>query len=800
MTLLPLVLFLSLWCLPAWADSPFNTPPIYLGKGEVRSALFSPDSQVLVVVHAGGMDLYDARSLDRVAALNGQDLSLASDATPAVLSPDGHLLAVINRDSTIGVWDLAERRLVATLTDHKDRVTALAFSRDGQRLASGAADGAILLWEVGSWHPLGTMRAENVRVLAFSPDGRRLASGNGFRAVRLWDLATLQQVALFRHEDNVTHLGFDPEGSLLASGSRDGTVRLWDMQSLAENERVLFRGEGAVGALAFSPDGSQVAFQTASSFSGRVYLGQVQRGTSQVLAREAGEDLLVGFTPDSQTLLTLNTAWGALYRWRTPSATLADSLVLGSLAMRPVGTLAPDGRQIVVRMADQQLGVWDLDANRAQGKLTGFAEPIRQVAFSPDGRWAATLGEGWISEIRLWSLGDFQQGAVLRSREGLTRIAFAADGSRLLVGTFKSVWSWDLRFLGEKEVGPDLPLPEGVRPLVLAKDLIELPLVQGLLRRRGSQNVHNLTSWTQSADGRTLALALQGGYIPQTENYAPGGVVLLWDELAGVPLSLLEGHRDDIYGMAFSPDGTRLATVAASVDSFVRVWDVGTAQQVLSLPTSRYGGFSLAFSPDGQYLAQGGVVAFSPGGDLLAASSGQTWLWSLKDGVLANAFDAGLSATLLMDLADGATLTPLEVPSGYTSALAFSPDGALLAEGKAGGLVLRRRVEMTAVESTNTPGQPTPTTTRLWPSFPNPFNRETVIHYDLAQPGPVRLEVYNLTGQRIAALANQVQEAGRYGVIWGARDDAGRAVSSGVYLLRLEVASGRQTRRLMLLK
>lgn len=800
MSLLKLVLLLGFWCWPTWADSPFNTPPIHLGKGEVRSFLFSPDSQVLVVVHAGGIDLYDAQSLDRVAALDGQDVTLVSDVTPAVLSPDGRLLAVINRDSTIGIWDLAERRLVTILTDHTDRVTALAFSRDGQRLASGADDGSIRLWEVGPWRPLGTMRAENVRVLAFSPDGRRLASGNGFRAVRLWDLTTLQQVALFRHEDNVTQLGFNPEGSLLASGSRDGTVRVWDMQSLAEKERVLFRGEGSVWALAFSPDGSQVAFQAMSSFSGHVYLGQIQRGTSQVLTREAGEDFLVGFTPDSRTLITLNTAWSSLYRWRTPSATLADSLVLGSLAMHPVGALAPDGRRIVVRMEDRQLGVWDLDANRAQGKLTGFAEPIRQVAFSPDGRWVATVGENWISEIRLWSLVGLQQAAVLRSREGLTRIAFSADGSRLQVGTLKGVWSWDLHTLGELEVGGALPLPEGVQPLVLAEDLVQLPMVQLLLRRRGSQNVRILTSFAQSADGRTLALAIEGGYILQTENYTPGGVVLLWDGMAGAPLSVLEGHRDDIYGMAFSPDGTRLATVAASVDSFVRVWDVGAAQQVVTLPTSRYGGFSLAFSLDGQYLAQGGAVAFSPDRDLLAASNGQMWLWSLKDGILATTFDAGFSATLLMDLAAGASVTTLEESKGYTSALAFSPDGSLLAEGKAGGLVLRRRGEMTAVESTNTPGQPTPTTTLLWPSFPNPFNHEAIIRYDLAQPGPVRLEVFNLTGQRIAALVHQVQEAGRYGVTWDARDDVGRAVSSGVYLLRLEVASGRQTRRLMLLK
>ncbi len=88
----------------------------------------------------------------------------------------------------------------------------------------------------------------------------------------------------------------------------------------------------------------------------------------------------------------------------------------------------------------------------------------------------------------------------------------------------------------------------------------------------------------------------------------------------------------------------------------------------------------------------------------------------------------------------------------------------------------------------------------LAPNAPNPFNANTVIPYRLDAPGPVRLEIYNLLGQRIRALVDEVQAAGAYRVHWDARDAAGRRVSSGVYFLRLRYPGGVQTRRMLYLE
>ncbi len=88
----------------------------------------------------------------------------------------------------------------------------------------------------------------------------------------------------------------------------------------------------------------------------------------------------------------------------------------------------------------------------------------------------------------------------------------------------------------------------------------------------------------------------------------------------------------------------------------------------------------------------------------------------------------------------------------------------------------------------------------LAPNAPNPFNASTLIPYRLDTDGPVRLEIYNLLGQRLRILVDEVQTAGAYRVSWDARDVAGRRVSTGIYFTRLHYPGGLQTRRMLYLE
>ncbi len=95
---------------------------------------------------------------------------------------------------------------------------------------------------------------------------------------------------------------------------------------------------------------------------------------------------------------------------------------------------------------------------------------------------------------------------------------------------------------------------------------------------------------------------------------------------------------------------------------------------------------------------------------------------------------------------------------------------------------------------------PVPTAFGLEPNYPNPFNADTIIPFQLADHGHVQLLIYNSIGQRVATLVDGDRSAGSYWAGWDGRDDAGRQVASGIYVIRLRSKEGMQTQRALLLQ
>jgi hypothetical protein len=85
-------------------------------------------------------------------------------------------------------------------------------------------------------------------------------------------------------------------------------------------------------------------------------------------------------------------------------------------------------------------------------------------------------------------------------------------------------------------------------------------------------------------------------------------------------------------------------------------------------------------------------------------------------------------------------------------------------------------------------------------NYPNPFNPETTIEYELPQAGPVRLEVYNILGQKIKTLIDQNQVAGVHRVVWNGKNELSEAVASGIYLYRIQSQDFEATKRMLLIR
>jgi DNA-binding beta-propeller fold protein YncE len=227
-----------------------------LGKGWASQVTFSPDGRLLAVAHSIRVYLYAAADLREV-----RFLLTGSPVLSVAFSPNGQALASGYLDSTIRLWDAASGALLRTLEGHTSRVLGVAFSPDSRLLASASWDNTIRLWDAASGALLRTLEGhtEDVNSVAFSPDGRLLASGSLDNTIRLWDAAS---GALLRtlegHTDNVESVAFSPDGRLLASASWDNTIRLWDAASGALR-RTLEGHTSRVLGVAFSPDGRLLA-------------------------------------------------------------------------------------------------------------------------------------------------------------------------------------------------------------------------------------------------------------------------------------------------------------------------------------------------------------------------------------------------------------------------------------------------------------------------------------------------------------------------------------------------------------
>ncbi|GMG08914.1 unnamed protein product [Aspergillus oryzae] len=161
----------------------------------------------------------------------------SSSVLSVAFSPDGQTIASGSSDTTIKLWDAKTGMELQTFKGHSSSVLSVAFSPDGQTIASGSSDKTIKLWDAKTDTELQTFKghSDGVRSVAFSPDGQTIASGSYDRTIKLWDPKTGTELQTFKgHSDGVRSVAFSPDGQTIASGSYDKTIKLWDARTGTE--------------------------------------------------------------------------------------------------------------------------------------------------------------------------------------------------------------------------------------------------------------------------------------------------------------------------------------------------------------------------------------------------------------------------------------------------------------------------------------------------------------------------------------------------------------------------------------
>jgi WD40 repeat protein len=164
-------------------------------------------------------------------------------------SPDGRWLATASFDYAVKIWDVAEKKEVATLDSeattvdfpatHQGAVSSVAWSPDGKTLATGAFDKLVRLWDTTTWRERAALKGHEgfIGCLAFAPSGKWLASGSDDKTVKLWDLSgetPKERLTLKGHTNIIKGVAFGRDDQTLATVSTDGTARLWNAEKGAE--------------------------------------------------------------------------------------------------------------------------------------------------------------------------------------------------------------------------------------------------------------------------------------------------------------------------------------------------------------------------------------------------------------------------------------------------------------------------------------------------------------------------------------------------------------------------------------